>query len=300
MPPATRRRTPIKLDPFFEVRTPARNYGPAQACRRTVVTPLARRLAVEAGIDPSGLKGSGPHGRIVARDVKPHVRPVRRVPSAARRSRGRRRSIKSIYRDVPFEEVPSTACAAPSQNGWSGKANRSALLSGCRCRRSRGFLSCAKQQTQPCRRMPMALPVSSSRLTTFLSKLGPRRWRECRRERGLGRGPHSALEAFRHRRCRCPCGRTDRACHPVGREEDRSPRSRTRSRILAARARASKLDPSEYQGGASTISNLGMYGVREFSAIINPPQATLLAVGAARRQAVGGGTAACVREHHAR
>ena len=57
-------------------------------------------------------------------------------------------------------------------------------------------------------------------------------------------------------------------------------------RDLAARARARKLLPADYQGGASTISNLGMYGVREFSAIINPPHGTILAVGAARRQAV--------------
>ncbi len=55
---------------------------------------------------------------------------------------------------------------------------------------------------------------------------------------------------------------------------------------LAARARDKKLKPADYQGGSSAISNLGMYGVREFSAIINPPQATILAVGAARRQAV--------------
>ena len=57
-------------------------------------------------------------------------------------------------------------------------------------------------------------------------------------------------------------------------------------RDLAARAKEKKLKPAEYQGGSSAISNLGMYGVREFSAIINPPQATILAVGAARRQAV--------------
>jgi pyruvate dehydrogenase E2 component (dihydrolipoamide acetyltransferase) len=55
---------------------------------------------------------------------------------------------------------------------------------------------------------------------------------------------------------------------------------------LVARARAKKLKPAEYQGGASAISNLGMHGVREFSAIINPPHATILAVGAARRQAI--------------
>ncbi len=57
-------------------------------------------------------------------------------------------------------------------------------------------------------------------------------------------------------------------------------------RDLAARAKDKKLKPNEYQGGASAISNLGMYGVREFSAIINPPHATILAVGASRRAPV--------------
>jgi pyruvate dehydrogenase E2 component (dihydrolipoamide acetyltransferase) len=55
---------------------------------------------------------------------------------------------------------------------------------------------------------------------------------------------------------------------------------------LAARAQARRLKPQDYQGGSSAISNLGMYGVREFAAIINPPHATILAVGAARRQPI--------------
>jgi pyruvate dehydrogenase E2 component (dihydrolipoamide acetyltransferase) len=55
---------------------------------------------------------------------------------------------------------------------------------------------------------------------------------------------------------------------------------------LSVRARGKKLAAAELQGGSSAISNLGMYGVREFTAIINPPHATILAVGAARRQAV--------------
>jgi pyruvate dehydrogenase E2 component (dihydrolipoamide acetyltransferase) len=55
---------------------------------------------------------------------------------------------------------------------------------------------------------------------------------------------------------------------------------------LTARARARRLEPSEYQGGVSAITNLGMYGVREFSAIINPPHSSILAVGAARRAPV--------------
>ena len=57
-------------------------------------------------------------------------------------------------------------------------------------------------------------------------------------------------------------------------------------RDLAARARARKLKPEEYQGGSSAVSNLGMYGVREFAAIINPPHATILAVGAGEERAV--------------
>lgn len=53
---------------------------------------------------------------------------------------------------------------------------------------------------------------------------------------------------------------------------------------LAKRARERKLKPAEYQGGTGTVSNLGMYGIRQFSAIVNPPQATILAVGAAERR----------------
>src|ERR1700678_2867622 len=61
---------PIMLDPFREVRTPERNYGPARLAGCAVVTPLARRLAGEAGIDLGRVAASGPHGRIVARDVE--------------------------------------------------------------------------------------------------------------------------------------------------------------------------------------------------------------------------------------
>src|SRR5271163_3648793 len=75
-PSAPAPQQPIKLDPFFEVRTPARNFGPARLSGGIFVTPLARRLASEAGIDLSRLRGSGPHGRIVARDVEGAPRPA--------------------------------------------------------------------------------------------------------------------------------------------------------------------------------------------------------------------------------
>ena len=55
---------------------------------------------------------------------------------------------------------------------------------------------------------------------------------------------------------------------------------------LAARARARKLKPHEYQGGTTSVSNLGMYGIKDFTAVINPPQSTILAVGAGEERAV--------------
>ena len=57
-------------------------------------------------------------------------------------------------------------------------------------------------------------------------------------------------------------------------------------KALAARGRAGKLMPQEYQGGSFTVSNLGMFGVREFGAIVNPPQAAILAVGAGEQRPV--------------
>jgi pyruvate dehydrogenase E2 component (dihydrolipoamide acetyltransferase) len=70
---------PFVMEPFREVRSPERNYGPARLAGGTFITPLARRLAGEAGIDLSKIKGSGPHGRIVAADIET----VRKAPPPA-------------------------------------------------------------------------------------------------------------------------------------------------------------------------------------------------------------------------
>ena len=72
----------IPMEPFREVRSPERNYGPARLAGGTIVTPLARRLAGEAGIDLANIKGSGPHGRIVAADIE-SVRTTVASPGAA-------------------------------------------------------------------------------------------------------------------------------------------------------------------------------------------------------------------------
>ncbi len=111
--PETREaRHPIKLDPFFEVRTPERNYGPARLPGGATVTPLARRLAGEVGIDLSRLRGSGPHGRIVARDVAEAPQPSR----AGAEGPGAARSKPSMRR-IATKKCRSMACGALSRRG---------------------------------------------------------------------------------------------------------------------------------------------------------------------------------------
>src|SRR5262245_30378326 len=105
--PAPVDAAPIKLDPFFEVRTPPRNYGPARLPGGTRVSPLARRLAAEAGIDLGQISPSGPHGRIIARDVETAAaRAPRPTAAAAAAPTAGAEQIKALYRDVPFTEVP--------------------------------------------------------------------------------------------------------------------------------------------------------------------------------------------------
>src|SRR5664280_74278 len=95
----TPRTTP--LDPFREVRTPERNFGPAKLASGTFTTPLARRLAGDRGIDLSRVTGSGPHGRIVAHDVE------RAAPAAPAMATGASASqVKALYDGIAYEEVP--------------------------------------------------------------------------------------------------------------------------------------------------------------------------------------------------
>jgi len=280
---------PIALDPFFEVRTPARNYGPARINGGTQVTPLARRLAAQAGIDLARITPSGPHGRIVARDIEAMVAraPVSAPPVAAPSAGGPTTDqIRALYRDAPFEEIPldsmrrtiATRLVEAKQTiphfYLTADVEIGALLK----------LREEANATAPRDRDGNALFKLS------VNDLVIKAWAAA-----LQRVPAAnavwavdRVLRFAHSDIGVAVAIEGGLITPVIRQAE----SKTLSVIsndvkeMAARARAKKLVPAEYQGGASAISNLGMYGVREFSAIINPPQSTILAVGAARRQAV--------------
>lgn len=257
-PPAAKR----DIDPFNSVQSPAKNFGKATLPSGAKITPLARRLAAEAGIDLGALQGSGPHGRIVAADIKraPPAQ-VQTAPTAA----------GNAYREIPLDGMRRTIAKRLVESKQtvphfylSTDVSVEALLA-------------LRQQINTL--APKRISVNDFIVKAYalaLQKVPAANaiWAEdklLQYERS-DIGVAVAIEGG--------------LITPVVRSADLKSLATVSAEIadLAKRARERKLKPAEYQGGTGTVSNLGMYGIRQFSAIVNPPQATILAVGAAERR----------------
>jgi pyruvate dehydrogenase E2 component (dihydrolipoamide acetyltransferase) len=282
-PPQPASGHPIRLDPFREVRTPERNFGPARLPGGIVVTPLARRLAGEAGIDLSRVTGSGPHGRIVARDVEQATSAKARPAPATGPSAD---EIKALYAERPFEEVPldnmrrtiarrlTEAVQTIPHFYLTADADIDRLLA---LRADANAAAPTDKDGAPAFRLSVNDFVIKA-LALALQRVPPANaaWAGDR------------ILRFKHSDIGVAVALEGGLITPVIRAAETKSLAAisAEARELAARARARKLKPPEYQGGSTAVSNLGMYGVREFTAVINPPHATILAVGAAQRRPV--------------
>jgi pyruvate dehydrogenase E2 component (dihydrolipoamide acetyltransferase) len=283
----------IRLDPFFEVRTPDRNYGPATLAGGTRVSPLARRLAAETGIDLGAVAPSGPHGRILARDVEAAAArgaantPPRPAVVAATSDEGvGAEAVKALYRDVPFEELPldgmrktiATRLVQAKQTIPHFYLTADVEIGRLLKLREEANAAAPKDKS--------GNPLFKLSVNDLVIKAWAAALQRVPAANAVWAGDR--ILRFRHSDVGVAVAIEGGLITPVIRQaESKTPSTIAREmKDLAERARARKLRPDEYQGGSSAISNLGMYGVREFAAIINPPQATILAVGAARRQAV--------------
>jgi pyruvate dehydrogenase E2 component (dihydrolipoamide acetyltransferase) len=271
---------PIKLDPFFEVRTPARNYGPARVSGGVTITPLARRLAGEAGIDLSRVRGSGPHGRIVASDVAEAPRPSRAPAEGSGAA-----EIKALYAPDSYEEVPLdgmrrtiatrlTQAAAVPHFYLAADIEIDRLIT----LREEANAAVAKDKD--------GKPQFKLSLNDFIIRALALALQRVPAANAVWAGDR--VLRFKHSDIGIAVALDGGLITPIVRDAETKSLSVISAEMkdLATRARDKKLKPADYQGGASAISNLGMHQVREFTAIINPPHATILAVGAARRQAV--------------
>jgi pyruvate dehydrogenase E2 component (dihydrolipoamide acetyltransferase) len=270
------------LDPFFEVRTATGNYGPARQASGVVATPLARRLAADAGIDLSRVIGSGPHGRIVGRDVQASSA----VPKAAARPAAglSAAQVKALYQDTPYQEVPldglrQTIAARLTQAKQT--IPHFYLVADIEID---ALLKVREEANAAAPRDKDGKPGLKSSLNDFVIKAWAAALQQVPNANAVW--AEDRILRFTHSDVAVAVAIDGGLITPVVRKaETKTVRTISAEMTdLATRARERHLKPQEYQGGASAISNLGMYGIREFSAIINPPHATILAVGAARRQ----------------
>jgi pyruvate dehydrogenase E2 component (dihydrolipoyllysine-residue acetyltransferase) len=280
-------RPAAPMDPFREVRTPERNYGPAKLASGTVVTPLARRLAGERGIDLSRLSGSGPHGRIVARDVE-QAAPGATVGAApaAMASGASATQVKALYEGIAYEEMPldsmrrTIATRLVEAKQTIPHFYLTADLDSGRLIAMREEANAAVPKNKD------GQPAFKLSLNDFIIKAWAAALQRVAAANAVWAGDR--ILRFQHSDIGVAVALEGGLITPVVRNTEAKSVTAISAemRDLSERARHKKLRPNEYQGGSSAISNLGMYGVREFSAIINPPHATILAVGATRRAPV--------------
>ena len=276
-------RPAAPMDPFNAVRTPERNYGPAKLASGTTVTPLARRLAGERGIDLTRIFGSGPHGRIVAVDVE---RAAPGIATPAMATGASAAQVKALYEGVTYEEVPldsmrrtiATRLAEAKQTiphfYLTADLDAGRLIA----MREEANAAAPKDKT--------GQPAFKLSLNDFIIKTWAAALQRIPSANAVWAGDR--ILRFRSSDIGIAVALEGGLITPVIRNADNKSVTAISAemRDLADRARQKKLRPNEYQGGSSAISNLGMYGVREFYAIINPPHATILAVGATRRAPV--------------
>ena len=273
---------------------PSPTVGEKAQNGRVFASPLAKRLAKQRNVDIAKLKGSGPHGRIVARDIaatKPSAG-AGGVPAAAAMPDD---AILKLYEPGTYETVPhdnmrkviasrlmqakqtiphfylTIACGLDELLAVREKLNAHAPL--------------GKDKAPEWKLSVNDFIIKSMALALQRVPDANATWTEA----GMLKHRHSdvgvavAIEGG--------------LFTPIIRKAETKTLTQISAEMkdLAGRARKRRLAPHEYQGGTTAISNLGMYGIREFSAVINPPHSSILAVGAGEKRAMVEGDSVVVK-----
>jgi len=251
--------------------------APAAAGRSLKASPLALRMAAEAGLDLGRLQGSGPQGRIIKRDIEaaltqaPAAEPARQAaPQRARSlSLAAVREAGPESQDVELSSVRRTIAKRLVQS--KGPVPHFYLTIDVAMDRVWDAYKALRDQK------------SSISINDIIVKAAALALRQHPEINASFAGDHVKVYSRVH--IGVAVALDDGLITPVLRDADLKPLEEIseEARSLAERARAKKLQPNEYTGATFSISNLGMMGIEEFSAIINPPEAAILAVGAVRQ-----------------
>jgi pyruvate dehydrogenase E2 component (dihydrolipoamide acetyltransferase) len=276
-------------------RSPPKAAGEAvRTDGRIFSSPLARRLAKEADIEIGRVQGSGPHGRIIARDVT-EARDGRGLRAPAEPTPGAApmiapamsdQQIRALYEDRSYEIVPHDGMRRTIAARLTASVQTIPhfyLTVDCDIGK---LLEAREEINATAPKDKDGKPAYKLSVNDFAIKalaLALQRVPDANvswTEAGMLKHKNSDIGVA----VAMPNG----LITPIVRNAESKSLSviSNEMRELAGRARARKLKPHEYRGGTTAISNLGMYGIKDFTAVINPPHATILAVGTGEERAV--------------
>ena len=271
-----------------EAERPSAAPEPAEEGPRPRTSPLARRLAREYGLDITKIKGSGPKGRIVRADIE------------AARERGTEETEHAV--EAKEEAKPSAERAVSAPAFDDGRDSEELQVSNVRKVIARRLTE--SKQTVP--HFYLRRTIDAEALKAFRSQINGQLESTgvkvsfndlIVKASATALKLHPAVNTswvdgrlLRHHRINVGVAVAVESglVVPVLHDTDKATLSEisTRTRELAGKARDGKLKPQEMSGGTFSVSNLGMFGVDSFSAVINPPEAAILAVGAMRQEPV--------------
>ena len=257
-------------------------------------SPLARRLAKDAGIDIGRIQGTGPHGRVIARDVAtakaggglkaPAAPGAGTTPMIAPSMSDQQ--IRALYEDGSYEVVPHDGMRRTIAQRLTASVQTIPhfyLTVDCDIGK---LLEAREEINALAPKGADGKPAYKLSVNDFVIKalaLALQRVPDANvswTEGGMLKHKHSDIGVA----VAMPNG----LITPIirTRRDQIAVYDLNEMRDFAVRARDRKLKPHEYQGGTSAVSNLGMYGIKDFTAVINPPHATILAVGTGEERAV--------------
>jgi len=248
---------------------------------RVFATPLARRIAADKGIDLKALSGSGPHGRIVKADVENGVPATATAKAPTMASSATSDSVKAMYQDREYSEIALDGMRTVIA---SRLTEAKQTIPHFYLRRAVQLDKLLKARSE----MNAGLADSGVKISVndFIIKASAKALQDVpqanvvwAQDRILQLTPSDVAVAV---------AIEGGLFTPVLRDSDQKSLSElsVEMKDLAGRARDRKLAPHEYQGGSFAISNLGMMGIENFDAVINPPHGSILAVGAGMKKPV--------------
>ncbi|MBL8645094.1 MAG: pyruvate dehydrogenase complex dihydrolipoamide acetyltransferase [Rhodospirillaceae bacterium] len=254
----------------------------AKVADRLFASPLAKRMAANAGIDLSAVKGSGPHGRIVKADVDQALAggAAKAAPAAAAAPRPAVPSGPVPDFGQPFTAVPNSSVRKIiAKRLLEAKQTIPHFYLTVECNIDELMALRAKLNARPGANYKLSVNDFVIKAVAAALKKVPAAnatWTD------------EAIRRYDNVDISVAVATPDGLITPIIRNADKKGLAAISNEMkdLAGRAKDKKLKPEEFQGGGFSISNLGMFGIKEFSAIINPPQSCILAVGKAEQRPI--------------